>query len=97
MSMPIKHWIGIVSGVSSCCTPGMVVDGAWIIGSRITSVARIQVCVRIPDLKVAKERLVEHGATMVHLPVKTPWCDRYIRFQDPPGIQLTLFQTPDQA
>jgi hypothetical protein len=34
----------------------------------------------------------------VHPPVVTPWGDRNARFEDPDGLQLTLFQSaPDPA
>jgi uncharacterized glyoxalase superfamily protein PhnB len=45
-------------------------------------------------LKVAVQRLLEHGATLVHPPVTTPWGDLNARFQDPDGVQITLFQQP---
>jgi uncharacterized glyoxalase superfamily protein PhnB len=43
-------------------------------------------------LEAAVERLLAHGAIMVHPPVLTPWGDRNVRFQDPDGMQITLFQ-----
>jgi catechol 2,3-dioxygenase-like lactoylglutathione lyase family enzyme len=49
---------------------------------------------QVPDLKAAIERLIAHGATMVHPPVVTPWGDYNVRFQDPDGLQVTLFQKP---
>jgi uncharacterized glyoxalase superfamily protein PhnB len=41
------------------------------------------------------ERLLAHGATLVHEPVQTPWGDYNVRLQDPDGMQITLFQTPE--
>jgi hypothetical protein len=38
------------------------------------------------------ERLLVHGATLVHPPVMTPWGDNNVRLQDPDGMQITLFQ-----
>ena len=50
---------------------------------------------QVPDLKSAMERLLEHGATLVHPPIITPWGDYNVRLQDPDGMQITLFQVPD--
>jgi catechol 2,3-dioxygenase-like lactoylglutathione lyase family enzyme len=60
-------------------------------GRRISGVVRI--ALKVPDLKAATERLLAHGATMIHEPVITPWGDTNVRFQDPEGLQITLFQT----
>ena len=49
----------------------------------------------MPDLKAATERLLAHGATLVHLPVVTPWGDQNVRLQDPDGLQITVFQALD--
>ena len=61
-------------------------------GARISG--RIRFALQVPDLDAAVARLVAHGAMLVHPPVQTPWGDRNARFQDPDGLQLTLFQTP---
>jgi uncharacterized glyoxalase superfamily protein PhnB len=37
-------------------------------------------------------RLLAHGATIVHAMVVTPWGDKSARFQDPDGMQITLYQ-----
>jgi methylmalonyl-CoA/ethylmalonyl-CoA epimerase len=63
------------------------------VGSRISG--QIRFALQVPDLKAAMERLLAHGATPVHPPVVTPWGDRNVRFQDPDGMQITLFQAPD--
>lgn len=47
---------------------------------------------QVPDLDAAITRLLARGAVMVHPPVVTPWGDRNVRFQDPDGLQITLFQ-----
>jgi len=65
------------------------------VGHRISG--QIRFALQVPDLNAAIERLVEHGATMVNQPVETPWGDRNVRFQDPDGMQITLFQTSDQS
>ena len=57
---------------------------------------QIRFAFQVPDLKAAMQRLVTHGASIVHPPVVTPWGDTNVRLQDPDGMQITLFQTPDQ-
>lgn len=61
-------------------------------GKRISG--QVRFALQVPDLKVAMERLLAHGATLVHPPVLTPWGDLNVRFQDPDGLQITLFQKP---
>jgi methylmalonyl-CoA/ethylmalonyl-CoA epimerase len=56
---------------------------------------QVRFAVQVPDLKAAMERLLEHGATLVHPPILTPWGDYNVRLQDPDGMQITLFQVPD--
>ena len=53
---------------------------------------QIRFALQVPDLKVAMERLIAHGATLVHPPVLTPWGDYNVRLQDHDGMQITLFQ-----
>ncbi len=62
-------------------------------GQRISG--QIRFALQVPDLKAAMERLLAHGATLVHPPIITPWGDHNVRFQDPDGMQITLFQVPD--
>lgn len=57
---------------------------------------QIRFALQVPDLKAAMERLVAHGAALVHEPVMTPWGDYNVRLQDPDGMQLTLFQSPQE-
>ena len=57
---------------------------------------QIRFALKVPDLKAAMERLLAHGATLIHQPVMTPWGDYNVRLQDPDGIQITLFQSPDR-
>lgn len=52
---------------------------------------------QVSDLDAAVQRLTAHGATPVHAPVVTPWGDRNARFQDPDGLQITLFQVSYQS
>ena len=56
---------------------------------------QIRFALQVPDLKAAMERLLAHGATLVHPPIITPWGDYNVRLQDPDGMQITLFQAPD--
>ena len=59
-------------------------------GRRITG--QVRFALQVPDLMAAMERLLAHGATLVHQPVVTPWGDTNVRLQDPDGMQITLFQ-----
>jgi len=63
-------------------------------GQRISG--QIRFALQVPDLKAAMERLLAHGAIMVHPPILTPWGDYNVRFQDPDGMQITLFQKLDK-
>lgn len=60
------------------------------VGRRVSGPIRL--ALRVPDLDAALERLVAHGATVVHPAVITPWRHRNARVQDPDGLQVTLFQ-----
>lgn len=53
---------------------------------------QIRFALQVPDLQAALERLLAHGATLVHPPVETLWGDYNVRLQDPDGLQVTLFQ-----
>jgi methylmalonyl-CoA/ethylmalonyl-CoA epimerase len=59
-------------------------------GQRISG--QVRFALQVPDLKAAMERLLAHGATLVHPPILTPWGDYNVRLQDPDGMQVTLFQ-----
>ena len=52
----------------------------------------VRFALQVPDLQAALDRVLAHGATMVHAPVVTPWGDYNVRVQDPDGMQITLFQ-----
>jgi methylmalonyl-CoA/ethylmalonyl-CoA epimerase len=60
-------------------------------GRRVSG--QVRFAFQVPDLKAAMERLLAHGATLVHPPIITPWGDYNVRLQDPDGMQITLFQT----
>jgi len=62
-------------------------------GQRISG--QIRFALQVPDLKATMERLLAHGATLVHPPIITPWGDHNVRLQDPDGMQITLFQVRD--
>ena len=62
------------------------------VGKRISGPIRF--ALQVPDLKVATERLLSHGAMLIHPAVTTPWGDTNVRFEDPDGMQITLFQKP---
>jgi methylmalonyl-CoA/ethylmalonyl-CoA epimerase len=64
-------------------------------GKRISG--QIRFALQVPDLKMAMERLLAHGGTLIHPPVTTPWGDYNVRLQDPDGMQITLFQVVDKA
>ena len=63
------------------------------VGRRVSG--QVRFALQVPDLDAAIERLLEHDATLVHDPVVTPWGDRNVRFQDPDGMQITLYQVAD--
>ena len=60
------------------------------VGQRVSG--QIRFALQVPHLDAAIERLLAHGATLVHEPVMTPWGDYNVRLQDPDGMQVTLFQ-----
>jgi predicted enzyme related to lactoylglutathione lyase len=62
-------------------------------GRRVSG--QVRFALQVPDLQAAVERLLAHGATLVHPPVMTPWGDYNVRLQDPEGMQISLFQAPD--
>ena len=64
-------------------------------GRRISG--QIRFALQVPDLDAAMKRLQAHGATAVHAPVIAPWGDKIVRFQDPDGMQITLYQTPGKS
>ena len=62
-------------------------------GTRISGPIRF--ALQVPDLQAALERVLAHGATLVHPPVVTPWGHYNVRVQDPDGMQITLYQVPE--
>lgn len=63
------------------------------VGQRISG--QVRFAIQVPNLKTAVQRLLDHGAILIHPPVLTPWGDHNARIQDPDGIQITLFQKPE--
>lgn len=64
-------------------------------GQRISG--QIRFAFQVPDLKLAMQRLLAHGAKLVHPPILTPWGDYNVRLQDPDGMQITLFQISEKT
>jgi lactoylglutathione lyase len=60
------------------------------VGERVSG--QIRFAVEVPDVHAALERALQHGATLVHEPVLTPWNDLNARVRSPEGLQITLFQ-----
>lgn len=65
------------------------------VGRRVSG--RVRFALQVPDLQAAIDRLVAHGAEVVHPPVLTPWGDLNARVQDPDGMQITLFQAANDS
>lgn len=63
-------------------------------GKRVSG--QIRFALQVPDLQLALNKLINHGATLVHEPVLTPWGDYNVRLQDPDGMQITLYQVMDK-
>jgi predicted enzyme related to lactoylglutathione lyase len=59
-------------------------------GRRVSG--EIRLALQVPDLQEAMDRMLVHGATLVHQPVIPPWGGHNVRLQDPGGMQLTLFE-----
>jgi methylmalonyl-CoA/ethylmalonyl-CoA epimerase len=61
------------------------------VGRRVSG--KIRFALQVPDLDAAQERLLDYGAKLVHSPIDTTWGDRTVRFEDPEGMQITLYQS----
>ena len=64
-------------------------------GKRVSG--RVRFALKVPDLKAAMEQLLDKGATLVHEPVVTPWGNTNVRLQNPDGMQISLFQVPEDG
>ncbi len=60
-------------------------------GKRVSG--QIRFAIRVPELQEAMDKMLAHGATLVHQPVMTPWGDHNVRLQDPDEMQITLFES----
>ena len=65
------------------------------VGRRISG--QVRLALEVPDVNAATQRLLAHGATLVHAAVVTPWGDTNVRLQDPDGMQITLYERADAA
>lgn len=70
------------------------IDGLEV-GQRVSG--QVRFALQVPDVRAAVEKLLAHGAVLVHEPVVTPWGELNARMQDPDGLQITLFQTSNGA
>jgi lactoylglutathione lyase len=64
------------------------------VGKRVSG--KIRFALQVPDLDAAVDRLNNYGAKLVSAPAETPWGDRTARFEDPEGMQITLYQIPQE-
>lgn len=65
------------------------------VGQRVSG--KFRFALQVPDLEAAVAQLIRHGARLVHPPVDTPWGDRTARFEDPEGMQVTLYQVLENS
>ena len=63
-------------------------------GKRVSG--QVRFALQVPDLKSAMNRLLDHGAPLVHPQVTTPWGDQNVPLRDPDGMQITLFQVSEK-
>jgi methylmalonyl-CoA/ethylmalonyl-CoA epimerase len=59
------------------------------VGRRTSGTVRL--ALHVGDSAAVAAHLVDHGATLEHGAVVTPWGDRNARVRAPDGMQLTLF------
>ncbi len=57
----------------------------------------LRVAFEVGDSRAATARLVEGGAELIAPPTETPWRSINSRLSAPAGLQLTLFQEPDEG
>jgi catechol 2,3-dioxygenase-like lactoylglutathione lyase family enzyme len=56
---------------------------------------RVRIAVRVDDLEAAAGEVASAGAQPQAEPVLTPWGDRNLRFRLAEGLQMTLFESPE--
>ena len=83
------------AGPPSNCSPRT--RPLWWTGSRPApgSSGPVRLALHVGDSAATAARLVAGGARRVADPVVTPWGHRNARVQAPDGMQLTLFELPD--
>lgn len=57
---------------------------------------RVRIAINIDHLAEATDAVRASGTSPIADPVVTPWGDRNRRFRTSDGLQLTLFQSPEQ-
>ncbi len=65
------------------------------VGARVSGPIRL--AFRVPNVEAAAQRLIAKGAVLVHEAVTTPWGDTNVRLRAPDGMQITLFQSPNET
>lgn len=65
------------------------------VGARVAG--HIRIAFEIDDAEATTRRLADAGATVVAEPTPTPWGSVNARLEAPAGLQLTLFQEPDDG
>ena len=65
------------------------------VGERVSG--QIRFAFEVADVRAALARALHYGATLVHEPVLTPWGDLNVRLRSPDGLQITLFQIPNEV
>jgi methylmalonyl-CoA/ethylmalonyl-CoA epimerase len=65
------------------------------VGQRVSG--RVRFALQVTDVVAATERLLAHGARLIYPLVVTPWGDPCGRFEDPEGMQITLYQSSSQG
>lgn len=60
------------------------------VGKRVSG--SIRFALQVPNVDDALQRLLNHGATLVHEPIVTPWNHKNARIQDIDGLQITLYE-----
>jgi methylmalonyl-CoA/ethylmalonyl-CoA epimerase len=60
------------------------------VGQRVSGPIRF--AMQVPNVDEALQRLLQHGATLVHEPIVTPWKHKNARLQDPDGLHITLYE-----
>ena len=55
----------------------------------------VRLAFEVPDIGAAADALRERGAKALGAPIETPWGDLNRRLQTAEGVQITLYQSPD--